>query len=216
MKKAMPLFCLLFCLVISLGIFSFSSLGKSDALNVVGEAKVIVSRCYLYTASTFNSDKVTYVEDENTVLVVLNHGEKVNVQSFDGDFAFVKTANEKEGFVYRFYLTDNESQSVYPVFNGTIRKDTTIFDIDIKATEYTAKKNTRVYLYQGFDDKKEYTAVQVVLEDESLYNGFILTSDIKPDGVSGVLIVAISIIVAAVTIILSLLYIKKKRPDKKK
>lgn len=54
-------------------------------------------------------------------------------------------------------------------------------------------------------------AVQIVLEDGSLYNGYMLKADIEPDGISATLIVGITIIVAVATIILSLLFIKKKK-----
>ena len=111
----------------------------------------------------------------------------------------------------------NTSQYIYPVTNATIRNDTKIYDLQLSDSELPlAKKNTRVYLYNGFDDKKEYTSVQIVLESGELYNGFIKTADIKPDGVSGLLIAGISIIAASVTVILSLVFIKKKKKSKKK
>ena len=80
----------------------------------------------------------------------------------------------------------------------------------------TLKEGERLFLYDGYDDKREYTPVQVVLEDGSLYNGLILTSNIKPDGISSLLIVGITIIAASVTIILSLIFIKKSKDKKKK
>ena len=213
MTKRIGYFILIALLVIiSLGI---TTPFMSDALSEGKQAKVIVSKTYLYTADNFNSEKVSYIDGENNVLVVLKHGDVVNIESFSGDFALVKTIDEKSGYIYKYYISDNSSQTVYPVFNASIRKDTKIYDIEQNETEFVALKGSRIYIYQGFDDKKEYTAVQVVLDDQTLYNGYILTSDIKPDGVSGLLIVAITIIVAAVTIILSLLYIKKKKKKNK-
>lgn len=202
-----------FLLIISLGIIPLSS-PPSNALSEGGQAKIIVSKTYLYTADNFSSEKVIYNDGENAILVILKHGEIVTIESFSGDFAYVKTADEKSGFIYKYYISDNTSQQVYPVFNASIRNDTKIYDIEQNETEYTAKKGSRVYIYQGFNDKKEFTAIQIVLDDQTLYNGYIKTEDIKPDGVSGLLIVAITIIIAAVTIILSLLYIKKKRKKK--
>lgn len=205
---------LILLFIISLGIIPLSS-PPSNALSEGGQAKVIVSRTYLYTADNFSSEKVSYEDGENTILVTLKHGDTLTIESFSGDFAYVNTTDEKSGYIYKYYISDNTSQEVYPVFNASIRKDTKIYDIEQNETEFTAKKGSRVYIYQGFNDKKEYTAVQIVLDDQTLYNGYILTSDIKPDGVSGLLIVAITIIVAAVTIILSLLFIKKKKKSKK-
>ena len=214
MKKINIFLSFVFALVLSLGIFDFSNFW-TNALSETGEAKVIVSRSYLYTSDNFSSEKVSFTQDESTILVVLEHGDSVTIKFFSGDFAYVSTEDEKEGYIYKYYISDNISQSVYPVFNASIRKDSTIFDIDKNATQYTAKKGSRVYIYKGFNDKEEYTAVQIVLEDESLYNGYILTEDINPDGVSGLLIIAISVIIATVTIILSLIFMKKKKKKDK-
>lgn len=211
MKKVMSYFSLVVLLVLTFGMIVFPFNNTSHAISEGEKATVIVSKCYLYTSDNFSSDRVSYQEEENTILVTLNHGDEVEVISFSGDFVLAKTSDQKEGYIYKYYLTDNTSQAVYPVFNASIRKNTVIYDIDKNATEYIAKKDSRIYIYEGFNDKEKYTAVQVVLEDKSLYNGYILTEDIKPDGVSGLLIVAISIILAGVLIIVSLLYIKKKR-----
>lgn len=212
MKKGLNAILFLFILInIALTIIPFSPAQYSDALTEGGKAKVIVSRCYLHTADSLSSEKVTYAQGEDTILVVLEYGDIVNIESVTGEFAFVTTADEKEGYIYKYYITENTSQAVYPVFNASVRKDTIIYDINKNATEYTAKKGTRVYIYKGFDDKEKYTAIQIVLDDENVYNGYILTEDVDPDGISGVLIIAISIIVAGVTIILSLVYIKKKK-----
>lgn len=216
MKKALSYFCLIFAIVISFGIFSFASPLTTHALSENQDAKVIVSTCYLYKADTFASEKVTYQDGENTVLIILKHGDIVNIKSFSGDFAYVTTSSEKEGYIYKYYITENSSQAVYPVFNASVRKNSKIFDLDKQETEYTIKKGSRIYIYKGFNDKEKYTAVQVVLEDESLYNGYILTANVKPDGVSGLLIVAISILIAAITITLSLVFIKKKKKKEKK
>ena len=169
----------------------------------------------MYTEADFNSDKIVIIEDEKTLLVELWHGDEVKVESIGEKFALVTTNDNIEGYIYKYYLSNNASQSVYPVFNASLRKESVIYDIDQNPTDYIGEKGTRVYIYQGFDDDKEFTAVQIVLEDGSLYNGYVLTANVNPDGVSGLLIIAISIIVAGVTIILSLVFIKKKK-DKKK
>ena len=81
-----------------------------------------------------------------------------------------------------------------------------------------AECNATVTLCNGIEEEKEhkgYTAIQIVLEDGSLYSGYISTKSIEADGVSRLLIVAITIIVAAVTIILSIVFIRKKSKKKK-
>ena len=186
-----------------LGVFSF-------APNT--QCYVTASSCYLYTEASFSAEKVLIDESP----VVLKHKDVVVVQSEENDFCLVTLAgSETEGYVYKFYITNNSSQSVYPVFNATIRNETHIYDLDKNQTEYIAVKNQRVYIYEGFNDKKEYTAVQIVLPDGSLFNGYVKTKDLNPDGVSSTLIIAISAISAIVTVVLALVFIKKPKRRKK-
>lgn len=215
MKKKLSLvsFALLFILLLSMLLPVSNSF--SFALTQGAEAKVIVSRCYLYADSSFSAEIVTYEEGENTLQVILHYGDEIEVKGFKEDFVLVSTNGEIEGYIYKYYLTDNTSQIVYPVFNASLRKTSVLYDIEQKPTEYKIKKGSRVYIYEGFKDKEKRTAVQVVLEDGSLYNGYISTANINPDGVSGLLIIAISIIIAGVTIVLSIIFIKKKKKSQK-
>lgn len=178
------------------------------------EAKIIASSCYLYSESSFSSEYVIYEDSP----VTLSLGDEVEIISDDeGDFLFVSLpSTEIEGYVYRYYVSASNAQVVYPTFNATLRKDSALYDNNLLQTDITLKSGERLFLYDGYDDKREYTPVQVVLEDGSLYNGLVLTTDIKPDGISSLLIVGITIIAASATIILSLIFIKKSRDKKKK
>ena len=211
-KKFIFSFLLLVPLIISL----FTPSISSEAIEI-GNATVIASKCSLYSEASFSSDKVSVLDElEQPIIITLKMGEEVVISEFQNDFAKVSVRENVEGWVYKYYLSQGSSQDVYPVFNGTVRKDTVIYDIDQQATEIIAKADSRIFIYQGFNDKKELTAVQLVLDDGSLYTGYIATSDIEPDGVSKLLIVAITIISAAVTIILSIVFIKKKKKKKEK
>lgn len=213
MRKSLSGFIILIIALI-LPLFLPTPITNADALNVGSEAKVIVSRCYLYAENSFSSEKVVYIEEENTITVSFKHGDTVNVQSINGDFAYVTTDNQHVGYIYKYYLTDNVSQAVYPVYNASVRRTTAIYDIEKTKTDLSLKKGTRIYLYEGFNKKGDLTAAQFTLEDGSLYNGYINTADIKPDGISGLLIAGITIILAVVTIVLSLVFIKKKKKKK--
>lgn len=201
-----------------MSLFSFIPKGDSfsSALAINKEAIVIASRCQVYKGSDFSSEKLTIEIEGQEILYRLKHKEIVDVLSVYGDFALVKTGKDIEGYVYKYYLTQNSSQQVYPVFNASIRNDTILYDMDFQNSGHAMPKGKRVFIYQSFNEKEEYTAVQVVLEDQSLYNGYISTKDLAPDGISGILIAGISIIAAAVTIVLSLLFMKKKIKKKLK
>lgn len=182
-------------------------------LSVGDSGYIISSRAYLYSEASFSSEKVMLNDEE----VVLYHGQNLTIIAEQDDFVQIElTYNGEniEGFVYKYYVTNTTSQTVYPVFNGSVRRDTMVYDIDLQP-QYNIKSGQEVYIYSGYDDDDEYTAVQVVLEDGSLYNGYVLTQDLQPRGVSPLLIVGISIIAACVTVILSLIFIKKVKKNKK-
>ena len=176
-------------------------------------AKIIVNACYLFTAPSFESEKVV---DENNENVILNQNDIVIVLEEKGDFYHVKIDNSLSGYVYKYYLSFGENIDVYPTFNATIRyNETQVFNLDYSQSNIVLDSGTRVFIYGGYDDKNEYTQVQFVDENGELFHGYVRTSNITPDGVSSLLIIGISIIVACVTIILSIIFIKKSRSNKK-
>lgn len=200
---------------VALSLFSFSTDNlSSHALQTNASATVIASSCELYESADFKSNKILITIEQQNVPYKLYHRDIVEVILQDGDFVKVFTQDEIEGFVYKYYLTQNTSQTIYPVFNATIRNSTYICDMDYEE-KYPLAEGTRVFVYKSFSEKKGYTAVQTVLNDQTIYNGYVRTKDVNPDGVSGLLIAGISIIAAAVTVILSIVFIKKKKKKKK-
>lgn len=202
-------------LLFSLAFIFFPSLKASAIEN--GSAQIIATKCNLYEEANFSSDKV-YIQDEeeNTVIITLRFGDEVQVQQTQGDFALITTAKGVQGWVYKYYLSQSSSQEIYPVFNGTIIKETLIYDIDGVSTGFVAKNGARVFLFEGFDSKSEKpTAIQIVLDDGALFTGYVATDCVQPDGVSKTLIIAITIVAAATTIVLSLVFIRKKSKKKK-
>ena len=71
-------------------------------------------------------------------------------------------------------------------------------------------KHQRVFLYQGFNNKKQYNAVAFVHENEVVY-GFLKKDDIDPDGVNPLLITIACFAIAAIGIILTFVFMKRKK-----
>lgn len=183
--------------------FLFSSMAVSSA-----PVEVIASSCFLYEEPSFESEKVQAGDTD----LVLDFGQTLTLLVEEDDFALVQTAEGQVGYVYKYYISNKDDFEVYPSFNGYVRAEkATIYNMNFEPTSYKASAGQRVFLYQGFDSEGDFVAVQIVLEDGSLYNGYMLKADIEPDGISATLIVGITIIVAVATIILSLLFIKKKK-----
>lgn len=176
-------------------------------------AQIVVSACHLFTTPSFESAKVLDLSNEE---IILKQNDSVLVLEESGDFALVQIDNTIRGYVYKYYLSYGENIDVYPTFNATIRHDgTQVYNLDYSQSNIVLDSGTRVFIYGGYDDKNEYTAIQFVDGNGTLIHGFVQTSNINPDGVSSLLIVGISIIVACVTIILSIIFIKKSRSNKK-
>lgn len=183
---------------------------KVEATTELNKATVIASKCFIYSEKDFS--KKIDIDGEN---IFLKHGDSVTILKIEDEFALIecdKIPYQGEKYIYRYYLSQNQSQTVYPVFNGKLRRNAILYDNEFKE-KCILKKNTKVYIYEGFE-KSKYTAVQVVLDNDQLYMGYIKTENIKPNGVNGILIAGISIIIASVTIILSLVFIKKKNKKK--
>lgn len=188
--------------------FSFSGLSVNDV------GYIISSIAYIYSQPSFSSEKIN-VDGQP---VTLSHGQEVSIGEETGDFVYISVTyeqNEINGYVYKYYLTTSSPQTVYPVFNGSIRRDTNIYDLNYQPA-YELKNGKEVYIYSGYESDEGFTAVQVVLDDGSLYSGFVKTEDLEPYGISPLLIVGISIISACVTVILSLVFIKKSKKSKNK
>ena len=176
-------------------------------------ATVLASKCPLYASADFTSEIVVY--QDNDYYLVQN--QQVEVLSEEGDFILVKTQDEVEGYVYKYYLTQNSSLQTYPVFNCSVRENCLIYDLEKNPTTYVAEKDARVFIFNGFDKiEGGYTEVQVVLQDGSLYSGLIKSESLKPDGINRNAIIAIPVILAGITVILSIVFISKKKKKSKK
>ena len=177
---------------------------------------VVATFVNLYASPSFE----TVLTDASGQAYTFEHGTIFQAIEENGDFILVRADVEDqtiEGYVYKYYVTTNENgQDVYPVFNGSVTLDgAIIYDINGNPTQHIAKLGQGITIYGGFDDQNEFTSLAIVLEDGSLFYSMMRTQDIAPYGISGALIASITIIVALVTIILSVIFIRKKRSKKK-
>lgn len=192
--------------------FSLNTITLSaSGYNTPATYQVCASECYLFVQPSFESEKV----EIDGQPVVLEHGQELSVHVEGERFSYVEVKDDIFGYVFNYYICSNEGQDIYPSFNGFVRTEgAVIFDMQFENSGYTAHSGQEIFIYDGYHSTEIYTAVQIVLDDGALYNGYLLTADIEPKGISSSLIVGITIIVAVVTIILSLLFIKKKKKKK--
>lgn len=174
-------------------------------------AFVIATKCPLLSEADFTSEIVQYEDTD----FYLTQNQQVEIISSEENFVYVKVNENVEGYVYKYYLSQNSSQTVYPVFNCSVRENCLVYDLEKSPTTYVAKKDERVFIFNGFDKVEGgYTEVQIVLEDGTLYSGLIKSQSLKPDGVNRTAIIAIPVIMAGITVILSIVFIGKKKKKK--
>lgn len=175
------------------------------------QVTVVSNTCYVYEDASFDSP--IYDGDEK---VTFTHGEKLDVLSDEnGDFIKIKFSigeQTQSGYVYRYYVTYSTlSQEQYPVFNAkVIHDEAIIYKSDKTPSGHTAKAGQGIYLYKGYSSG-EWNAVEIVLEDGSLYYGYMKTADISTNGISAGLITGIMLIATCLTIIFLLVFMKKKK-----
>ena len=175
-------------------------------------ATVLASKCPLYSSADFSSQIVKYEENDYYLL----QDQTVEVILTEGDFVLVKTEEDVQGYVYKYYLTENTELETYPVFNCSVRDNSLIYDLEKNATTYVAKKGSRVFIFNGFDKVDGFTEVIAVLEDGSTYCGLIKSADLKPDGINRGAIIAIPVILAGITVVLSIALIGRKKKKRRK
>ena len=79
----------------------FMLFSNAFAIELNTTLMVTATSCYVYTDSSFSSAKLK--EDENDI--VLYHGDKVTYLGEQDKFYFVKITDEKEGYIYKYYLS---------------------------------------------------------------------------------------------------------------
>lgn len=174
-------------------------------------AIVLASRCPLYSAPNFTSAIVQY-EDAD---FYLSRNDQVEIIQTEGEFVLVKANETTQGYIYKYYLTQNSSQITYPVFNATMRENSPIYDLE-KTSVDIAEKGKRVFIFNGFDNVDGgFTEIQIVLENGELYSGLVKSSSLKPDGINRNAIIAIPIILAGITVVLSIVFLGRKKKKKK-
>lgn len=213
MKKLLWIVLAAICLVLPLGIGrDFAAAADTQYMSVVA------TECFLYENPSFDT-KVTGQSGEP---IVLKHGDRVELLSGGQEsekFLYIGYG-DYAGYVFKYYLTSNTSeQDVYPVFNASVAVESAqVYDLQKQDAGLTLEKGQELYLYEGYKKSEEFTAVCFVLQDSSLFYGYLKTTDLQPYGINAGVITGIVAAASCITIILLLLFMKKtkkKKADKK-
>jgi len=169
---------------------------------------IVTNYAYMYQDSSFTSNKYEFKIKKNDTVTLVNEEEQNGFYLVNYHFN-----NENyEGYIYKECLSKlTNSQEVLLSYNAKTSARTMLYSISDKSeTDIYIDEATELYLYEGFDRKSEYTAVKFSYDGEIML-GYIKTADISPYGVSNILIISITAIIACVGVILILLGINKKK-----
>ena len=151
------------------------------------------------------------------------HGDIVEVLGQDATGNFYEITHDGgTGWVLANYVWQIDDSlgkiTNFPDFNASVKYDTFAYNLDSGNYEITTiaiSKDSRVKILSGYDNKKDYTEVQVVTEG-NLRVYYLLTEAIAPDGVNPMVIVAISLVATAigiVFIVMGVRFTKKRRKE---
>lgn len=176
-------------------------------------------------AKVFHKD-IVKVECEDDAPVV--YGNK-NAQFYKlTDTTYYDSAEEDaqvcEAYIYAGAVTQKASYvQITPSFNAEINSEDVVFyqkngdgeettlDDGTKAfATGTLSFGTRIYLYQGYDFSRSFTAIAAVVDGDLQY-GYVKTEAIQPDGINPMIIYAITIALGCIGIITALLFMKNKK-----
>ena len=178
------------------------------------------SENYVLTA---NSATIFELPDfSSSKLHVLNNKDIVSVKCEDNSpveygteiiFYKVNLGNVSGYVVAELLVKQVDVISSIPNFNASTNSDCLVHfleDTTMKQSEILLNKGQRIFLYEGFDSKSEYTAICFVKNNQVIY-GYLKTDAVSPDGINPTLIVCVLVIIAVIGIIFAWVFMKNNK-----
>lgn len=208
-----------FLLILLVVIFCFGMFAPANASFAESESGTFIVTAdvvSVYSEASLTSEKIAS----------LKHKDEIQIECIDGEpkvyssnsFIFYKVENAEEiGYILAdLVVPKNEFLVTIPQFNAKTNGVAKVFTLqDGVYVEndrgISLPKHQRIFLYEGFNRKKAYIAVAFVYENEVVY-GYLQKEKIDPDGINPVIITVACLAIAAIGIILALVFMKKKKP----
>lgn len=179
-----------------------------------------VNNQYVITANSatvfaepdFSSEKLATLSNKTEILIEMNENSPKKYEN-DG-FVFFKIISSFEGFVFSDLVTPkNDVLVAIPNFNAKTNSTCKVFfqeNNKFVESKIILQKGTEIFLYQGFESKKDFTAIAFVKDNHVLY-GFLQTKNINPNGINPLIITCVCLILAILGIIFAWLFMKSKK-----
>lgn len=195
------------------GLFGFVPVPAKAFADAEDQYVVTANYAYVFQSPNFSSKKLKKLENKSVVTVELEWSEPKKYVS--DEYVFFKVSSDGvEGYVYSDLVAPKTKElTTLPNFNAKINQDTKLFSKqgdEYVESEKTLTKGMKIFLYEGFDSKSDFTAIAYVQENEVLY-GFVKSSAVAPNGINPLIITCMTIILAVIGIVFTFVFIKRRK-----
>lgn len=206
--KKLFLFVAVLCSLLCFSNVSFAN-AEADTLVYV----VTANKANVYEEARFDS----------AIIETLSHKEEINIEAvsnfpieyINGNYTFYKIS--QTGYILsNLVCKKTETITSIPNFNAKTNGECFIYFLEnniYEKSEIKLLEKQEIFLYEGFDQNKDYTAIAFVKDNEVMY-GFVQTKYISPNGINPVIIAAASVVMAALGIAFALVFISGKKKKK--
>lgn len=213
MKNFLIAVLFMFCVLSALNIQNVQAENTNDTFVVTGNFATVFEMPY------FASEKLTTIKHNTEIKLEIENSKPKEYNA--GTYVFYKVIEYQnlEGYIFADLVTPKQNViTSIPNFNGQTNSKCNVYflqDNNFVESDITLDDNQRIFLYQGFNSKKEYNAIAFVNDNQVLY-GYLKTKNIDPDGINPIIIACICVIIAVLGIIFTWLFMKNKKIKLKK
>ena len=181
------------------------------------EGRIIYNSAKIYSTTEIFSLSQTELED--VTLRTLSLHEVVNINGESGDF-YTLEIDGQTGYILKTLVINNNEKSPVKVLetNAEIAATCDLYKTTDDLTPIRSlEKGVKVRILNGFDNKREFTQISFQ-ENGTIYTYYVKTSALKVKGVNYTTIIAVTTILAGISIALIIIKIVKPKPiikDKK-
>lgn len=202
---------------------SFVQLDRSVCFASTEENYIVTaSSCCVYAEPNLSSKKIEHFKNKDVVNLEMIDGEPTIESSDNFNFYKLKdgivVADETYSYILCELVTKESPQIMsIPNFNAKTNKKCEVYDfqetgdgLKYVANEISLKKGEQIFLYQGYNSKKPFTAVSF-LQDNKVYYAYLKTEDISPNGINPIILTCIFLTIAVLGIIFAWVFISKRK-----
>lgn len=205
MKK----FALMALILVLLPIFN---LNFANASNFSSEFVVVSNTATIFEAADLSSERLITLSHKDVVLIETEQDKPIE---YNNEFLFFKAQfGTYSGYIVADLVVpkNNVIESV-PNFNAKTNSTCKVYekkDAEFVESKIDLQRHHKIFLYEGFDKKKEFTAI-CFLHNNQIYYGYLETDKISPNGINPTIITCICIIIAVVGIVFAWVFMKNKK-----